>query len=215
MSAVKVSKRRAYRSDVRAEGARRTRRLIVAAATDLFCANGYARTSMAAVAKVAGVARPTVIAAFGSKPALLQVVLDQAMVGDDEPVPVAERPWFGPVWEATSAEDALDAYAQVCTVIGSRAARLFEVVRRASDTAPEVAALWARLQRNRRAGADMVVGHLATLGPLPRPRRVAVDSLWVLNDAALYHALVLDCGWSDRRFTRWLGDQMRAAVLPR
>src|SRR5438105_9869767 len=97
---------------------------------------------------------------FGSKPALLRQVLDQALAGDDEPIPVAARPWFQPVWEAPAQDTALDAYAQVCTLIGGRAAQIFEAVRRAADAVPEVTELWNTLQGNRRAGAHMVVKHL-------------------------------------------------------
>lgn len=79
-----------------------------------------------AVAAEAGVARPTVFAAFGSKAALLRQVLDQALAGDDEPVPVAQRPWFQPVWDATAPPEVVDAYAAVCTLIGARAARIFD-----------------------------------------------------------------------------------------
>src|SRR5215468_11217742 len=140
MSTVKrQAPRRRYESPVREANARRTRAAIVAAASELFTARGYAATSLADIAAAAGVARPTVFAAFGSKPALLRQVLDQALAGDDEPIPVAQRPWFRPVWDATTPSAVLDAYAAVCTLINRRAARIFEVVRRAADQAPEVA----------------------------------------------------------------------------
>ncbi|MDT7554326.1 MAG: hypothetical protein QOI16_2862, partial [Pseudonocardiales bacterium] len=95
-----VNPRRTYHSPVRAESARRTRQMIVAAARALFLERGYTAASLRDVAEMAGVARPTVAAAFGSKPALLRQILDEALAGDDEPVPVAERPWFAPVFEA-------------------------------------------------------------------------------------------------------------------
>lgn len=216
MSTVKGgAPRRRYASPVREENARRTRAAIVAAATDLFTARGYAATSLADVAASAGVARPTVFAAFGSKPALLRQVLDQALAGDDEPVPVADRPWFRPVWDAPAQDGVLDAYARVCTLIGGRAARVFEAVRRAAGASPEVTELWGTLQGNRRAGANMVVRHLEKLGPL-RPgldTRRATDLLWVYNDPAHYHALVLDCGWRESVFADWLSGQMRQALL--
>ena len=207
--------RRAYRSPARAEAADRTRRAVVAAATALFVERGYSAASLRDIADVAGVARPTVAAAFGSKPALLRRVLDEALAGDDEPVPVAQRPWFAPVWEATTAAGALDAYAGVCTVIAQRAARLFEVVRRAAGDSPECAELWTTLAANRRAGAAMVARHAAGLGPLRADLDAerAVDALWVFNDPAHYDALVVQRGWSEAEFRAWLAEQMRAALL--
>ncbi|MEW2441616.1 TetR/AcrR family transcriptional regulator [Micromonospora marina] len=217
MAGVKDGKStRPYRSAVREESARRTRQAVVRAATDLFVTRGYAATSLADVAAEAGVARPTVFAVFGSKAALLRQVLDEALAGDDEPVPVARRPWFQPVWEATDQGAALDAYAGVCTLIGHRAAGVFETVRRAADEAPEVAELWETLLRNRRSGADMVVDRLLTLdGPL-RPDAGtgrAADALWFYNDPAHYAALVQRCGWTEESFRRWLAARMRDALL--
>lgn len=208
---------RRYRSVVREEGARRTRRAIVLAASDLFAERGYGATSLAEVAAAAGVARPTVTAAFGTKPGLLREVLDEALAGDDEPIPVAERPWFRPVWDARTHTEVLTAYAQVCTLIGRRAARLFEVVRRAADTSPEVAALWESTQSNRRAGASMVVGQLREVGPLTGPAEhdAAVDALWFFNDPAHYDTLVRHCGWPEADFAAWLAARMRDAVLDR
>lgn len=211
-----VKTRRPYRSPLRAEAARRTRAAIVSAAAELFAERGYAGTSLAEVAETAGVARPTVVSAFGSKPALLKVVVDQALAGDDDPVPVAQRTWFQPVWNAASPEGVLDAYAGVCTLIGARAATVFEVVRRAADDAPEAADLWHTLLDNRWAGAAMVVDRARDVGALRRglTRQQAVDGLWLLNDPAHHAALVAGRGWSERTFRTWLARQMSAALLP-
>ena len=207
--------RRAYRSPLREEGARRTRRLVTEAAAELFTTRGYAATSLADVAARAGVARPTVFATFGSKAALLRQVLDQALAGDDEPVAVAERPWFRPVWDAGTADELLDAYAEVCMLIGRRAAPVFEVVRRAADTAPEVAELWAQTDRNRLAGARMVVDRLAAVGRLREGVGAdrAVDRLWLLNDPGHVAALVGQRGWTADEYRTWLAGQMRASLL--
>jgi AcrR family transcriptional regulator len=208
--------RRPYHSPVRDESAQRTRQAILAAAHDLFITRGYVATSLAQIAGAAAVARPTVFAAFGSKPALLRQVLDQALAGDDAPVAVADRPWFRPVWDASTPPAVLDAYAEVCAEIGSRAARLFETVRRAADDAPEVAGLWDTLQSNRRAGAKMVIEHARTLGPLAPELDLAAatDILWIFNDLAHYDALVLQRGWPERVFASWLAKAMRGALLP-
>jgi len=185
---------------------------VVAAARKLFAEQGYVATSLAEVAAEAGVARPTVFAAFGSKGALLSQVLDEALAGDDEPVAVADRPWFRPVWDAASPPEVLAAYAGVCTLIGRRAARMFEVVRRAADDSPEVRELWETLCRNRIAGARMVVERAVERGAAVDPER-AVDSLWIFNDPAHYDALVHRRGWPEDAFTPWLAARMRDAVL--
>ncbi|MFC0531874.1 TetR family transcriptional regulator [Phytohabitans kaempferiae] len=217
MDGVKGEKqRRPYRSAVREESARRTRRAVVAAAAELFVERGYGGTSLADVAAAAGVARPTVFAAFGSKVALLRQVLDEALAGDDEPVPVAQRPWFRPVLEARTQGGVLDAYAGVCTLLGSRAARIFESVRRAAGEAGEAAELWETVLGNRRAGARMVVERVRTLGPLRQGDDLerATDAMWIFNDPAHYDALVLRRGWAEDAFQEWLARHMRLALLP-
>ncbi|MER7546299.1 hypothetical protein ABTW95_25155 [Spirillospora sp. NPDC127506] len=152
-------------------------------------------------------------AASGSKPALLKQVLDQALAGDDEPVPVADRPWFRPVWDAATPAATLDAYADVCMLIGARGADLRDG---AADAAPETAELWRTVRANRRAGARMVVDHLVALGPLRPGLGVerAADVLWTFNDPAHYGALVHESGWPEPEFRDWLAGVMRATLLP-
>jgi AcrR family transcriptional regulator len=208
-------RKRRYQSPLREQSARKTRQAIVEAAQQLFIAHGYAATSLADIAAAAGVARPTAFAAFGSKPALLRQVLDQALAGDDEPVPVARRPWFQPVWDAATPVAVLDAYARVCTLINGRAARIFEVVRRAADQAPEIAELWDTLQSNRRAGARMVIEQAVSLGALADGLDTdrATDILWIFNDPAIYNTLVAGRGWPEADYTGWLSRQIRHALL--
>ncbi|MFG3437435.1 TetR/AcrR family transcriptional regulator [Nonomuraea sp. NPDC047897] len=210
-----VPARRRYQSPLREESARRTRQMVVAAARELFATRGYVATSLADVAAAAGVARPTVFAAFGSKPALLRQVVDEALAGDDEPVAVAERPWFRPVLEAGTQRAVLDAYAEVVALVGGRASGVFETVRRAADAAAEVAELWESMVGNRRSGAGMVVERLLALGPLAVEGDRAVDVVWFFNDPAHYDALVTRCGWAREAYTGWVAGRLRDALLPR
>src|SRR6476661_10088036 len=82
---------RPYRSTLRADQARATRRAIVSAARDLFVELGWSHTTIDAVAGRAQVSRKTVFTSVGGKAALLKLALDWALVGDDEPVPLSRR----------------------------------------------------------------------------------------------------------------------------
>jgi AcrR family transcriptional regulator len=209
-----TSPTRRYTSTVRDEGARQTRRAITDAATVLFVRDGYAATSLAAIAQEACCARPTVFAVFGSKSALLRQVLDEALAGDDEPVPVSERPWFQPVWMAQTVGELSEAYADVCVAIGRRAAAVFEVVRRAVDADHEIRDVWHDVVGNRRAGARMIVERAADLTGSSRAKvnDVAVDVVWFANDPAHYAAFVAECGWSESAFRAWLTAQFAEAL---
>src|SRR5947209_7539328 len=105
---------RRYHSPRRAEQARRTRATILAAARDAFLATGYAGTTMRAVAVAAGVSLPTVELAFGTKARLLAGVIDVAIAGDDEPLPVLAR---GPAAEAAAATGARDFLDHVAVIL--------------------------------------------------------------------------------------------------
>src|SRR5512133_996490 len=85
--------RRAYRSDLRREQAETTRQRIAEAARSVMVERGYAATTMAEVARAAGVAVQTLYAACpGRKAALAKLVYDVTLAGDADPVPQAQRP---------------------------------------------------------------------------------------------------------------------------
>ena len=86
-----VKPRRRYDSSRRQEQARENRRAVLAAARRMFLEQGYAATTVGAIASEAGVSVETVYKAFGNKPGLVKAVADVAIVGDDEPVPMLQR----------------------------------------------------------------------------------------------------------------------------
>ena len=82
---------RKYESRLRFEQAAATKARIVAAARAVFLRTGYAASSIVAIAQEAQVSRETVYQAYGTKANLLKAVYDAAVVGDTDPVTVAER----------------------------------------------------------------------------------------------------------------------------
>lgn len=78
----------------KAEQASATRSKIVDAATDLFLRDGFVTTTMAAIAKEAGVAVQTLYMSFVNKTAILQAAFDQALIGRDAPTGILESDWF-------------------------------------------------------------------------------------------------------------------------
>src|SRR3954470_14319368 len=90
--AVKPTRR--YDSPRRREQAAATRREILAAAQRLFERQGYAATTMAAVAAEARVALKTVYLAFETKSGLLRALWHLLLRGDEADVPVPQRDWY-------------------------------------------------------------------------------------------------------------------------
>src|SRR5687768_10508205 len=83
--------KRAYDRTNRDRAAQATRRRIAEAAARLFRRDGYAGTSIQAIAAEAGVAVPTVYASLRSKANVLRAVVELTVRGDDEAEPLAAR----------------------------------------------------------------------------------------------------------------------------
>src|SRR2546427_5429982 len=86
----------------RRERAKATHWRIVKAAYTLFCARGYAGTTMAQIAEAAGVAVQTLYFTFHTKSMLLSRAHDLAGMGEGEPLTPAKQPRDGAV---TAAQD--------------------------------------------------------------------------------------------------------------
>src|SRR5437879_1067400 len=114
---------------LRTEKAARTRRAIIAAAERLFVAYGYVRTSVQAIADAAGVSRATIFNSVGGKPALLRACYDVATVGDDDPVPLPQRPALLAVRDEPDQRRAVELYAAAIAGIGERLSGTYEVYR--------------------------------------------------------------------------------------
>src|ERR1700731_4552529 len=90
----------------RAAQARATRRRITDQALELFLRHGYAATTLDQIAAQAGVAVQTVYFHFGNKATVLKEVVDVLAVGDDQPIPMLERPWVQQVRDETDGRKA-------------------------------------------------------------------------------------------------------------
>jgi AcrR family transcriptional regulator len=208
---------RSYRSTLREDSARRTRQLIAEAACRLFLERGYAETSMAAVARAAAVSGQTVYNVFGSKAGLLKHVYDVTLVGDDEPVPFAERPEVQALYRTEDPAEFLHGYFAIGLVLLDRLGPLVHVVMAgaASGNADLVAHL-ETMARERLQGVTMVVRRLVALGPLRDgvDEAEARDVIWSLNSVEVWQLLVGQRGWSGERYVDWLGRTAAEALLP-
>ena len=86
--------KRAYNSTRRKNQAKETRRMIIEAARKLFYELGYNYATIDAIAREAGVAAETIYAIFGNKQTILMNLIQVTVVGDDENIPLLERPFI-------------------------------------------------------------------------------------------------------------------------
>ena len=212
-----VKQSRAYNSPRRREQAAETRRAILQAAKLLFVRDGYAGTTMAAIAAEAGVALKTVYVAFESKPSLLRALWHFLLRGDEEDVPIGQRPWYRQVIDEKDPRRALEITAHSSRLIKERAAALMETMRAAAPSDADLGELWGRIEKDFHAHQRGIVDSLHEKKALKRglePARGA-DILWTLNHPAVYALLVDTRGWTPEEYERWLYDSLRVQLLAR
>ena len=210
-----VKARRAYESPRRRAQAAATRREILAAAQEHFERDGYAATSMAAIAETAGVSLKTVYLAFETKSGVLRALWHLLLRGEDDSVPVGEQAWFQEVLDEPDPARQLALNMRNSRAVKARAGALMEVIRDAASAEPEIGALWARIQTEFRANQRTVVEVLAKKKALRRGLDVeaATDILWALNHPTVYQLLVGERAWTPERYERWLTELMRTELL--
>ncbi|HEY7201447.1 MAG TPA: helix-turn-helix domain-containing protein [Candidatus Dormibacteraeota bacterium] len=197
--------------------AQTNRLLVIEAASRLFLERGYEATSIDEIAEAAGVSRATVFSTVGGKPALLKTAFDVAVVGDDQPISLSERPRSRAARQEPDPDRYLALYAEILTEVGGRLAPIHEVVRSAAGADSDARYLWENHRAQRRQAADGVVRQVRETGGRLREgldTEAAADIVWVLNDPGLYHQLVNERRWKPERFQRWLADTLRRQLLP-
>jgi len=206
---------RSYSSTLRADQARRTRRRIVDAAAELFAEHGYAGTTIDAVATAAGVSRKTVFDSVGGKAQLMKLAYDFAIVGDDEPVPLADRPEMRAMLAEPDYGKRLAMYASLVVGIDRRLSSAWRAFEGAATSDPEVAKFYVAMVQQRRQAMREAAQMFADAGAL-RPDldvEVAADLRWFYNEPSLYDKLVRQRGWSVDRFQAWLAEALQVQLL--
>jgi AcrR family transcriptional regulator len=198
--------KRSYSSALRAAQVRETRRAIVSAAARLFVEQGYGLTTVDAIAEQAGVSRKTVFVAVGGKLELLKLALDWAVVGDDQPIPLADRPELFETRRATSVDAMLRGWVDVVVPIAARVHGLSAALAAAAAFDDDARRLREANQAQRLAGARAFVTHLAAHNGLRPGLSVehAVDIVWLHSEPAMYHRLVTERGWPESDYRDWL-----------
>jgi AcrR family transcriptional regulator len=209
------AKKSPYRSQLRTEQAAATRQLVLDAATRLFVDQGYAATSIDAIAEAAGVGRSTVFAAAGGKSWLLKTAYDRAIVGDDEPVPLLERPAVRKLFETNDPAEIVAGYARIIADAAERVSAICEAIHRAAGCDPEVADLWTEIGEQRLNGAATFAKRISQRGGLRDGVTVARarDMIWIFNDPTLHHVLVRQRRWSQDRYRDWLTESLQRQLL--
>jgi AcrR family transcriptional regulator len=208
-------KTRRYDSPRRREQAATTRREILEAAQRLFEGQGYAATTMAAIAAEAGVALKTVYVAFETKSGLLRALWHLLLRGDEDDVPIGDRGWYREVLAEPDPERRLRLGAHNARMVKERAGALLGVIRSAAPVDADIDELWSRIETdfydNQRAVVQVLHDNGALRAGLDVTR--ATDIMWTLNHPDLWHLLVGARGWTPEAWEQWFGDTVCEQLL--
>ncbi|GAA4968174.1 helix-turn-helix domain-containing protein [Kineococcus glutinatus] len=203
---------RPYRSTLRQEQARRTRAAVLDAARRLFCTDGYAATTMRAIAAEAGVSVETVHAQ-GGKAALLLAVVDRAIAGDDEPVPLLERPPLARVLQADDPRQKLALLREAVVEGLEPVVPVFRAFQQAAAADPAVAPAWREYEQRRHEDFARIA---ATFAAALRPgldAAGAADVLWTVLSPQVIDMLVGQRGWTVPAYADWVADTLERLLL--
>jgi AcrR family transcriptional regulator len=208
-------KRRTYDSPRRREQARATRQAVLGAARELFVEQGYAATTIEAIASRAGVSPETAYANFKNKRTILAQVIDVSIAGDDDPVPMLRRSWVQDMREETDPQVRLQILAKNGRLILERWTPIYDALRGAAAVDPEIASLWELSKAQRLEGQRALLGILTERIPLREglSMRTATDIMFAIGSPETYRLLATDRDWSADRFERWYRDALARLLL--
>jgi AcrR family transcriptional regulator len=199
------SVKRSYDASRRQARAQQARERVIDVAHDLFLSQGYGRTTIADIARGADVSVETVYSAFGNKAALLRKVWFVRFRGDDQDVRLLHRPEIQEMLAEPDLIVRLRRHAVVITPIFGRFVPLLRTLDAAAASEPSAADMVAEFDSLRLDAASHYAKAAKKTGQLAVSTAECRDVFNATLDGALWHRLVHERGWSDKRFAAFLG----------
>jgi AcrR family transcriptional regulator len=195
---------------------RLARAAVVEAARTLFLERGYGATTIEAISGLADVPVATVYRLFSSKHGILKALLDRSIVGDDQDIPMADRPSVRALLAERDPTQLLTGFVALTTRVNDAVAPLYRVLVSAAGNDADAAALLDTLTQQRQQGQRLIARSLARAGALREGvrERDAADIIHALLSPELYRLLVIDRGWTIERYQPWLTQTLIDQLLP-
>jgi AcrR family transcriptional regulator len=208
--------KRPYDGSGRREAARARRYAVVLSAKDLFERDGYRATTIAAIAAASNVSSEMVYKSFGNKAALAKAVFDLAVAGDDEPVPVRDRPSALAVTSEPEARRKIALFVDGLVERLERSVKVQIMIRDGRHVDDALIPVWEQVLGEGLTGMEMLGRQLMETGQLRQNLTLAEirDVLWNYLAIDHYERLVLVRGWRVADFQRWLTAAVTDALCP-
>lgn len=207
-----VKRSRNYDGSARRERAARQRAATLEVARRLFLQDGYAATTVDAVAEASGVSAATIYKSYGGKVGLIRALCEQALAGTG-PVPAEER--SNALRTATDPHEIAAAWGRLAAEVSPLVSPLVLALRAAADHDREAAALYAEVNDRRLVRMTDNARFLAEAGHLRGGVTVAeaADVLWLCSAPETYDLLVVRRQWTHERFGRFVTDTIAGSLL--
>ncbi len=175
----------------------------------LFLQQGYAGTTIDAIARAAGLSPKTVTAAFGSKREVLAELLRPSTFGQ------RYQQLLGQLQTHPDPAQRVVLAASISRQAYESLAPEFDLLRGAATIAPELTELAQQIEARRRENQERLVVSLANQGVLRHDLQPdeATDELWALTSYDLYRLLVSERGWEPNRYEAWLAKMLLQLLL--
>lgn len=211
----KRKQRRTYDASGRQARALANQERILDVARRLFAERGYAETTIEMIAKDAAVAAPTIYAAFQSKRGLLDRLIHRLVSGEPGAPPLLATAGAQHVAAAVDPRELFARFVRHLVGVQTRAIPIYEVMKSAARTEPEIATLVARMQDYRLANVQTIADRVAELGLLREglSRDDAGRTVWLLTSPEVRQVMLGQAAWTEEHYIAWLEDQLAASLL--
>ena len=208
-----VKSKRPYSSRAREEQAARTRDAALDAAESLFLRHGYPGTSIASIAREAGVSVQTIYKVFGGKSGLVKAIYFRGLLGTGD----------DPAYERSDAmreregdpRKIMRQWGVLTSEVASVVSPIRLLMRSAALADPEIERLLKETDRDRLERMRHHALFLKERGYLREGVTLeeATDILWTCSSVEFYDLLVIQRGWELPRFAGFLADYMITSLL--
>ncbi|MGI8429864.1 MAG: TetR/AcrR family transcriptional regulator [Solirubrobacteraceae bacterium] len=208
-----VKQKRSYDVSRRRAQAHRNQARIVDSAERLLLRDGYAATTIAAIAADADVSVDTIYKSFGGKAGLVRAIRTRALKGEGS-LPAEQRS------DALHRRESdprtiIQAWGALSAEVAPRVSPILLLIRDAAATHPEGRALLKEIDDDRLRRMTQNARRLRDAGHLREGITLtqAADILWTFSSPELYELLVPRRGWTRKRYGRFIADAMIHALL--
>jgi AcrR family transcriptional regulator len=209
--------KRTYTSPLRSASSAATRERILEAAQHCFEQQGFAGTTMRAIAERAGASIESVNLA-GTKRDLLMAALSRATTQGETDARLLDLPEPKALFAEADPAVALSNLMSWVAASNQRISRLWRSFDQAADTDPGIRAEYSGFLSRMRAEAARAVRELGQRGGLraDAPESELADLLWLAVLPDQHHRLCGQAGWPQERYQRWLiGSAVTTLLAPR